>query len=78
MGKRDKLGVLQTLERIRKEERKVQLFMRAMTGGVLSERDLLLGYTVGEFYNEMSLYIEEGEIRKKELDAVRNSAGKKT
>lgn len=52
--------------------------MRAMTGGVLSERDLLLGYTVGEFYNEMSLYIEEGEIRKKELDAVRNSAGKKT
>lgn len=70
--------MLQTLDRIGRENRKVQLFMRAMANGVLSERDLLLSYTVGEFYNEMSLFIEEGEIRKKELEAVRGGNGKKT
>jgi hypothetical protein len=40
--------------------------MRAITKGVLSERDLLLSYTIGEFYNEMSLFIQEQE----ELEAL--------
>lgn len=41
-----------------------------MTEGVLSERDRLLNYTVGEFYQELSLFIEEGEVRKKYLDKL--------
>jgi len=41
-----------------------------MTEGVLSERDRLLQYTIGEFYQELSLFIEEGEARKKALDKI--------
>jgi hypothetical protein len=39
----------------------------------LSERDLLLSYTVGEFFNEMSLFIEEQDIKQK---ALKNAKGK--
>jgi hypothetical protein len=42
-----------------------------MTEGVLSERDRLLNYSVGEFYQELSLFIEESEERKKYIDSVR-------
>lgn len=48
----------------------MQLLIRGMTEGVLSERDRLLQYSVGEFYQELSLFIEEGEARKKYLDNV--------
>lgn len=48
--------------------RKTQLFIRAITKGVISERDLLLSYTTGEFYNEMSLFIEEEQIKKKAFE----------
>lgn len=47
----------------------MQLFIRAITNGVLSERDLLLNYTIGEFYNEMSLFLEE----QKQKDAATKS-----
>lgn len=47
--------------------------MRAITNGIISERDLLLSYTVGEFYNEMSLFIEEAELKKQAYEeATRN------
>lgn len=52
-------------------ERKMQLFLRSMTGGVLVERDRLLGYTIGEFYYEMSLFIEESEKREAEIEKMR-------
>lgn len=42
-----------------------------MTNGVLSERDLLLSYTIGEYFNEMSLFIEEQEKKKKELAEIK-------
>jgi len=42
-----------------------------MTEGVLSERDRLLNYSVGEFYQELSLFIEESEERKKVLDSIK-------
>lgn len=48
-------------------ERKTQLFVRAITNGVLSERDHLLSYSIGEFYNEMSLFIEEQELKARAL-----------
>lgn len=35
--------------------------MRSVTNGVISERDRLMDYTIGSFYNEMSLFIEEQE-----------------
>lgn len=44
-----------------------------MTDGVLSERDRLLQYTVGEFYQELSLFIEEAETRKKQLDKMKKT-----
>lgn len=56
---------------IARHERKLQLLIRGMTDGVLSERDRLLQYTIGEFYQELSLFIEEGEARKKALDKIK-------
>lgn len=44
--------------------------MRGMAEGVISERDRLLQYTVGEFYQELSLYVEEADARKKYLDKL--------
>jgi len=41
-----------------------------MTEGVISERDRLLQYSVGEFYQELSLFIEEADQRKKVLDKL--------
>jgi hypothetical protein len=52
-------------------ERKTQLFIRAVTNGVISERDLLLSYGIGEFYNEMSLFIEEMELKKKNYEEAK-------
>lgn len=52
------------------------MFIRAITEGVLSERDRLLTYTIGEFYNEMSLFIEESEIKKKQADEMRRKIKK--
>lgn len=54
-----------------KHERTLQLMLRAMTEGVLSERDRLLGYTVGEFYQELSLFVEEGVKRQRYLDSIK-------
>jgi hypothetical protein len=50
----------------------MQLFMRGMVGGNLQERDRLLHYTTGEFYAEMSLFIEECDKREREMAAMRN------
>lgn len=44
--------------------------MRSMTNGVLSERDRLLEYSIAEFYQELSLFIQEGELRQKELEKM--------
>lgn len=38
-----------------------------MTNGVLSEADRLINYTVGEFYQERSLFLEEQEIKAAEI-----------
>jgi DNA polymerase sigma len=43
-----------------------------MTKGVISERDRLLTYTVGEFYQELSLYLEEAAKRKELVDNLKN------
>lgn len=59
------------LDESSKNERKLQLLMRGMTEGRLSERDRLLQYYVGEFYQELSLFITEGEERKKYLDKLK-------
>ena len=65
-------GVYALLQRQANQERKQQLFLRGMTNGVLMERDRLLSYTVGEFYSEMSLFIEECEQREKEYEKMKN------
>lgn len=47
--------------------------IRTITKGVISERDRLLNYTVGEFYQELSLFLEEANKRKKHLDGLTTS-----
>ena len=54
-------------------ERKQQLFMRGMVGGDLQQRDRLYYYTIGEFYQEMSLFLEECDIREEEMKKYRSS-----
>lgn len=48
------------------------LMQRSIVGGVISERDRLLNYTVGEFYTELSLFIQEVETKNKELEKMYN------
>lgn len=58
------------LARIARDERKLQLLLRAIAAGVPSERDLLLEYGIGELYQELSLFIEETEMQKRELEKL--------
>jgi len=51
-------------------ERNMMLMQRAIVNGVISERDRLLSYTVSEFYQELSLYIQEVETKNKELERI--------
>ena len=51
-------------------ERNMMLMQRSIVSGVISERDRLLNYSVGEFYTEMSLFIQEVETKNKELDKL--------
>lgn len=46
------------------------LMQRAITNGVISERDRLLSYTVGEFFTELSLFITETDTKNKEIDRM--------
>jgi hypothetical protein len=55
-----------------KQERNTQKFVRAITGGDIHNRDLLLSYPVGDFYNEMSLFIEEEEAKKKAFEEAKS------
>lgn len=64
-------GLYKYLLRIEKANEKHQLFLRGMTNGSLSERDRLLTYTLGEFYQEMSLFITECELKEKELKKLK-------
>jgi hypothetical protein len=46
----------------------MQLMMRSIVSGVISERDRILQYTIGEFYQELSLFIQEVETKNKEIE----------
>lgn len=48
----------------------MMLMQRSIVNGVISERDRLLNYTVGEFYTEMSLFITEVEKKNKEIEKI--------
>ena len=48
----------------------MMIMQRSITGGVISERDRLLQYTVGEFYQELSLFIQEQETKAKEYEKL--------
>lgn len=51
-------------------ERQMMLMQRAIVNGVISERDRLLQYTVGEFFQELSLFITEVDTRNKEIEKI--------
>lgn len=63
--------MIDVMQKSAQHQEKAQLFARAVANGVLSERDRLLNYSIGEFYNEMSLFIRENEIKKKEFEALK-------
>lgn len=48
----------------------MMLMQRSIVGGIISERDRLLNYSVGEFYTELSLFIQEVETKNKELEKM--------
>lgn len=52
----------------------MQLLIRGMTNGVLTDRDRLLQYTVGEFYQELSLFIEETDKKKEVFDKMKSQS----
>lgn len=56
------------IQKLANHERSMMLTARQMTAGVLSERDRLMEYSIGEFYQELSLFIQEVETKNKELD----------
>jgi hypothetical protein len=58
------------IDTIAQHERKLQMLMRGMTDGVISERDRLQQYTIGEFYQELSLFLEECAKKQKQLDKL--------
>lgn len=60
----------QSVQKVANSERNMQLMARSITNGVISERDRLLEYTVGEYFQEMSLFITEVETRNAELDKL--------
>lgn len=41
---------------------------RSIVSGVISERDRLLNYSVGEFFQELSLFIQEIDTKNKDAD----------
>lgn len=43
---------------------------RSIAGGVLSERDRLFEYSVGEYFQELSLFIQEVETKNAELEKL--------
>jgi len=49
----------------------MMLMQRSIVNGVISERDRLLNYSVGEFYQELSLFIQEVETKNKELEKLK-------
>jgi hypothetical protein len=57
-------------------QRKMQMLMRVIAQDSITDRDRLLFYTIGEFYNEMSLYIEQQELRKKAIEESKRKAKK--
>lgn len=60
------------VQRAADAERNLMLMQRSIVNGVISERDRLLNYTVGEFYTELSLFIQEVEARNKELEKLKH------
>lgn len=50
----------------------MQLMARSITGGVISERDRLFQYTTGEYYQELSLFIQEIEAKNRETEKLLN------
>lgn len=58
------------IQRAADAERSMMLMQRAITGGIISERDRLLQYTTGEFYTELSLFLQEVETKNKETEKM--------
>lgn len=63
------------MQRAADAERNMQLMARSITGGVISERDRLFEYTIGEFFQEMSLFIQEVETKNAELEKLTKKHG---
>lgn len=49
----------------------MQLMARAVVNGVISERDRLFEYSVGEFFQELSLFLQEVETKNREIEQMK-------
>lgn len=58
------------MQRAADGERQMQLMARAITAGVLTDRDRLFEYTTGEYYQELSLFIEETDAKNKAAEKI--------
>lgn len=56
-------SIILAVEQLTKLERDNMLFMRAITNGSITDRDRIQNYTVGQYFYEKSLFIEENEIK---------------
>lgn len=43
---------------------------RSIAAGVISERDRLFEYSIGEYYQELSLFMQEVDTKNKELEKL--------
>jgi hypothetical protein len=76
--KRERGSFSVEVQRAADSERNMQLMLRSITAGVLSERDRLLQYTTGEYYQELSLFIQEVEAKNREIEKMYKKSGNKT
>lgn len=51
----------QSFKMIGNNNDQLQMFMKAVTNNSLSERDLLLSYSIGSFYNELNIFLKQNK-----------------
>ena len=74
VSKRKQLSFTQEVQKAANAERNMQLMARSIADGVLSERDRLFEYTTGEYFQEMSLFIQEVETHNAEMEKIYGKA----
>lgn len=62
-------GVVTKFKMAEKDNLRLQMFMKSVTNNSLVERDRLLEYSVGSFFNEVNIFILMNEEERKARDS---------